>query len=217
MKNGKKVKVIIIGAGGHARVVSSILNFSDYFEVVGFIDETINSKGEKVGQLSVLGDHKLLPDLLKQGISNAIVALGDNKIRAKRFYQLVDLGFNLINAIHPKALIESGVRIGRGNVIAAGAIIGCYTEIGDNCIINTGATIDHEAIIQDHIHIAPGSHIAGRVRIGPNTFIGIGANIKDYITIGANVTVGAGAAVVKDIPDNNVVVGVPARQIKSKK
>ncbi len=205
-----KRPVIVIGAGGQARVVSSILARSDRFEVVGFLDYVSTTAGEQIGEKTVLGDHSLLPDLLAQGVKHAIVAVGDNAIRTKHFNTLTQMGFELINVIHPTALIEDGATLGCGNVVAAGAIICCYTQIGDNCIINTGAIVEHETRVGSNVHIAPGVNIAGRVKIGSNTFVGIGVTVKEYLTLGENATVGAGAVVLKDIPANVIAYGVPA-------
>lgn len=216
MKSTLPKRMIIIGAGGHARVVSSILNYTSSIEIVGFLDNVSTTRGECIGQHNVLGDHSLIPSLYEDNVRHAIVAIGNNQIRAEYFNGLTKQGFTLVNAIHPRALLETETKLGSGNVISMGALVCCNTRIGDNCIINTGAIIDHETQIDDHVHVAPGVKIAGRVHIKHHSFIGIGATIKDYITIGKNVTIGAGAVVVNDMPDNAVAVGVPAKPISFK-
>jgi UDP-perosamine 4-acetyltransferase len=207
-------KVVIVGAGGHARVVSTILALDNGVTVVGFLDPVLKQPGERINGWPVLGDLDILPDLRRDGVSEAVIAIGDNALREMRMQQLSSLGFDLINAIHPTAIIEHNASIGLGVVVAAGAIICCNTVIGDNCIINTGAVVEHETKVGPNVHIAPGANIAGRVVIGHNSFIGIGATVKEYISIGENVTVGAGAVVVEDIPDNVIAVGIPARPIR---
>jgi sugar O-acyltransferase (sialic acid O-acetyltransferase NeuD family) len=211
-----KKKIVIVGAGGQGRVVSTILALNDQVEVVGFVDPIFKSPNERINGLPVLGNLDILPVLNSDGVYSAVIAIGNNQLRALRFEQLDAQGFELINAIHPTAIIEHNATLYRGVVVAAGAIICCNTIIRDNCIINTGAIVEHETKIDANVHIAPGANIAGRVEIGHNTFIGIGATVKDYIHIGQNVTVGAGAVVIDDVPDDMVVVGVPARPIRKK-
>jgi UDP-perosamine 4-acetyltransferase len=209
-------KVVIIGAGGHARVVSTILALDSQVNVVGYVDPVLKEPGEHINGLPVLGDLGALPGLLQDGVNGAVIAIGDNALRELRFQQLGSLGLDLISAIHPTAIIEHNATLGRGVVIAAGAIICCNSTIGDNCIINTGAIVEHETKVGPNVHIAPGVNIAGRVVIGRNSFIGIGATVKEYINIGEDVTIGAGAVVVDDVPDRVVAVGIPARPIRSK-
>jgi len=210
------MKTIVIGAGGHARVVSSILQYDANIELVGFIDIVIKVPGETIHGKPVLGDHSLLPKLLKEGIRGAIIAVGDNAIREGHFRKLREMGFEMMNAVHPSASVANDVVIGRGVVIAAGAVICTHATIGDNTVINTGAIVEHENIIGENVHIAPGVNVAGRTVIKRNTFIGIGSTVKDSITIGENVTVGARAVVLENIPDNAVAVGVPAKVVKYK-
>jgi sugar O-acyltransferase (sialic acid O-acetyltransferase NeuD family) len=210
------IKIVVVGAGGQARVVSSIIEKTDDYDIVGFLDNVETSVGEKIGQRFVLGSHKLLPELYKQNIDHAIVAVGDNIIRSQHFSNLRGMKYKFINAIHPSAIIENTTILGTGNVIAMGVMISCYATIKDNCIINTGAIIDHETVINDNVHIAPGVNIAGRVVIGEYTTVGIGSVIKDYVTVGKNVTIGAGSVVIKDISDNAVVAGIPAKLIRHK-
>lgn len=209
-------KIIIVGAGGQARVVSSILAYYSDFEVVGFLDRVLDSIGEKIGSNTVIGDHSRLPQLLIDGVQHGFIAVGDNKIRAEHFLKLLNMGFQLPNLIHPTSFIEQDVTYGNGNLFAARSVLGTNVQLGNDCIINTGAIIDHETEIGNHVHIAPSVSVAGRVTIENYSFIGIGATVKEYITIGENVTVGAGAVVLADLPDNVVAVGVPARIIREK-
>ena len=209
-------KIVILGAGGQARVVASILAYNSNFEVVGYLDRVATTIGEKIGIYTVIGDHSLLPNLLSNGISYTFVAVGDNQIRAEHFKMLNHAGFQLANLIHPTAFIEQDVVYGRGNLFAARSVVGTHVVLGDNCIINTGAIIDHESLIGSHVHVAPGVSIAGRVKINDYSFIGIGATVKEYVTIGENVTVGAGAVVLGNLPDNVTAIGIPARIIKKK-
>jgi len=210
-------KVVIIGAGGQARVVYDILSGDSNMEVVAFVDNVVPGGEERIMGIPVMGDHSVLPRLIADGARGAIVAVGDNEIRTAHFEWLKGLGLELINAIHSTSCIAPSAKLGQGVTVAMGAIISTDARIGDNVIINTGATIDHEDAIADHVHIAPGCALAGRVTIKRGTFIGIGSVVKDYVTIGENAIIGAGSVVLEDIPDNAVAVGAPAKIVKSNK
>jgi len=210
------MKMIIIGAGGQARIVYEILQHSKNMDVVAFIDNVTRGSEEKIMGIPVIGDHSLLPGLIKEGIKAYIIAIGDNKIRARYFGSLQKKGLEPINAIHPTAHISDNAKIGKGVVISTGAIITTNAIIGDDVIINTGAIIEHEDIIEKHVHIGPGTAIAGRVTVKKGAFVGIGCVVKEYVTIGENAVVGAGSVVLDDIPKNAVAVGSPAKVIKIK-
>ena len=209
-----RIKVVIIGAGGHARAVYEILMHDLNIEVVGFVDNAADTLGEMIGGIHVVGDHSILPDLLEAGVLGAAIGIGDNKLRRSYFEAITNIGFAPVNAIHPTAHIAHNVMIGRGVVIGTGTTVCTGARIGDNVIINTGAIIEHESIIGDDVHIAPGSSIAGRVTINRGAFVGIGSVIKEYVTIGENAVIGAGSVVLKDIPDDAVAVGSPSRIVR---
>lgn len=212
------MNTIIIGAGGHARVVCSILDSSDpNVNVVGFVDFIPHDPEETIYGRNIIAELHELPDILANKVAVAgIVGIGDNETRKSRYNLLKQHGFITINAIHKTANIERDVQLGKGVVVCSGAYLCPMTSIGDNTIINTGTIIEHETQIGNHCHIAPGVNIAGRVKIGDGTFVGIGSTIKEYVKLGANVTVGAGTVILEDVPDNAVVVGSPARIAKFK-
>jgi sugar O-acyltransferase (sialic acid O-acetyltransferase NeuD family) len=207
-------EILIIGAGDHAKVVAEILSSSGK-EIHGFID--ILDKKENVGK-KILGYPVVdtLSEIYKYSNKACIIAYGDVVKRKEIFSFISGLEFDLVNAIHPSAVISKTLQMGKGNSISAGVVVTVDVEIGDCNIINTGATIDHDVKLGSFININPGVHIAGRVRIGDLSVIGIGASIKDEVSIGKRVTVGAGAVVINDLPDNCVAVGVPAKIIKFK-
>lgn len=210
------MKIVVIGAGGQARVVYEILSLDRNAEVVAFIDNVVHGSDEEIMGISVLGDHSVLPGLITDGVKGAIIAIGDNETRAERYRELESMGIEMVNAIHPTSYIASSARLGKGVTVAIGAIIGTGTRIGNNAIINNGAIVDHENVIGDHVHIAPGCSLAGRVTVKRGTLIGIGSVITPYLTIGENVTIGAGSVVLEDIPDNVIAAGTPAKVIKEK-
>ena len=200
--------MIIIGTGGHARVVAEIAKLSHY-EIKGFIDLDYSGEDELIFGSPVLGglEHiKHLPSDI-----SFFAAIGENAQRKQIFKQMIGEDFMPISLIHPTAIIGEGVEVGVGTLICAGSIISTNARIGENSIINTGVIIDHEATIGSNSHIAPGSHIAGRVKIGAGSFVGVGANVIDKINIGEGTTVGAGSVVIRDIPSNSKVVGIPGR------
>lgn len=211
------LKTVIIGASGHGRVVLDILANNNEVEVVGFVDDDPELKGEKIDDVFVLGDISSLKQMIGREVDAGIVAIGDNKIRARIFIEMSNAGLKMINAIHPNAIIAQKTTIGIGNMIAANTVINPGTTIGNNCIVNTGANIDHDNHIADHVHISPGANLAGIVSVGNYSHVGIGATIINCVNIGRNITVGAGAVVINEIPDNVVIAGVPAKIINLNK
>jgi UDP-perosamine 4-acetyltransferase len=212
------MNVVIIGAGGHGRVVLDVLRTMGEFHVVGFIDADAARAGQEVMGVPILGAIHLLPKLQKQAanrIRGAIVAIGDNRVRRTYSDQVLESGLELINAVHPSAIISSTAIIGRNVLLAAGAIVNTQVRIADDVIINTGAVVDHECQIGRAAHIGPAAALAGRVEVGEGAFIGIGAKVVPCMKIGANAIVGAGAVVIEDVPPGATVAGVPARVIRS--
>tara|TARA_B110000196_G_scaffold227731_1_gene196451 strand:+ start:807 stop:1439 length:633 start_codon:yes stop_codon:yes gene_type:complete len=207
-------KIVIIGGGGHAKVVISLLQKVDNFEIIGFVD--INEKKDILG-IPYLGDDKILPDLYNKGINNAVLAIGQIKSSSKRkniYNELNKLGFNFPSIISPNSIINKDVIIGAGSVIMDGVIIESGSVIGLNCIINTSSSINHDCSIKDFCHIAPGVTISGNVNIGFDVFIGTGSNIINNIDIADNVLISAGSCVLKSIKNKGTYMGYPLRMVK---
>jgi UDP-perosamine 4-acetyltransferase len=203
---------IIIGAGGHGKVVLDILQSAAEYRVAGFVDADPKLAGTKVNQLPVFGAVHLLSRLVSQHrIGAVIIAIGDNRARSSYARTVDELRLPLINAIHPSAVVSRTAILGRNVVIAANAVVCAEAKIGDFAIINTAATVDHECEIGSAVHICPGAHLAGRVRVDADAFVGLGANIIQCLRIGAGATIGAGAVVLQDIPPQATAVGVPAK------
>jgi len=206
--------IVIVGAGGHGRVVLDILQRAGQHRVCGFIDSNPELWGRRVDGVPVLGGPDLLPELPARGITGAIVAIGDNGVR-RQFADLIDsVGLQLVNAIHPSANLARTVTLGRNVVIAAGALVCAHCQIGDSVILNTGCIVDHESMIGTAAHICPGVKLAGHVTVESGAFVGIGATVIQNIRIGYDAVVGAGAVVIRDVEPMTTVVGVPARVIK---
>lgn len=197
--------VILIGGGGHARVVMECIRMAGD-QVVGILDDAMEA-GTMVLGVPVLGriadcpsypDHKFL------------IAIGNNAVR----HRIADsMKANWHTAIHPAAVVSPYAQIGSGSVIMPGAVVNPGAVIGAHCIINTGAVIEHDDILEDYVHISPKAALGGTVQVGSQTHIGIGAVVKNNIHICADCTIGAAAAVVKDIAHPGTYVGVPARKI----
>ncbi len=211
-------KVIIIGAGGHGRVVLDIIRAAGKYQPIGFIDNNQRLWGKYVDGLKVLGDFSKIEGLADSFDElGAIVAIGDCRIRRRFAEMLVSANIDLINAIHPSANIASTAILGNNVVIAAGAVVCAHCQIGNSVILNTGCIVDHESIISNSVHICPGAKLAGRVIVESGAFVGIGATVIQNIRIGTDAVIGAGAVVIKDVPSDVTVVGVPARIIKPKR
>jgi sugar O-acyltransferase (sialic acid O-acetyltransferase NeuD family) len=196
-----ETRVIIIGAGGHAKEVI------DTVRACGRHVIAMDDDPEKWGK-DVLGARISAID--EKSSHGALIAIGDN---ARRKERCRSLGFHWETAIHPTAWVAPTARLGRGTVVFAGAVIQSDVVIGDHVIVNCGATISHDCVIGDFAHIAPGAHLAGNVRVGEGAFIGIGSTVIQQVAIGAWTTVGAGAVVLDDLAESMVVVGVPAKPI----
>lgn len=201
----KPKDIIIIGAGGHAAVVADIV-YKCGLSLKGFLDDFVVAGTEILGA-KVLGR---VESCAEYGDCSFIIGIGDNHIRQRiaGVYQL-----EYATVVHPSAVISSQVLIGSGTVVMAGCVINPRTVIGGHCIINTRAGIDHDNTLGDFVHVSPGGVTGGTVSIGSLTHIGLGACVKNNINICENVVVGAGAAVVKDIVNPGVYVGVPAKRM----
>ena len=199
-------KFILIGGGGHARVVSSIIEAQENSHLEVVFDS--NSKIETLD--GVENFHKYNPDQFPNAL--AIVAIGDNKIR-KQLAQTIQHVFGKL--IHPSASIDRLGLVGEGSVVLHHAVIQRGTRIGKHGIINTASSVDHDCVLGDFVHIAPNATLCGGVQIGDETFIGAGVVVLPQIKIGKRATVGAGSVVTKNIPDGATVVGNPGKIINS--
>ena len=214
-RSGQSRRVLILGAGGHGRVVLDILLQAGEHQVVAFLDNNADIHGRRVDGIPVLGSVDELAALAPQhGCDGVVVAIGDNGVRRGAARQVDALGLDLINAIHPSATLAHNATIGRNVVIAAGVVICAHCQIGDSVILNTGCIIDYQTMIGEGSHICPGVRIAGRVKVEPGTFVGIGATVIPKVTLGCESIIGAGSVVIEDVAALATVVGVPARSVK---
>lgn len=202
-------KVLIIGAGGHGKVVADIIGLSGDL-VAGFLDD--NPKAIKNFSFPILGE---VNRFKHDNEFYFIVAVGNAEAREKIANKMS--GVKWYTAIHPSAAISTlGVTIGEGSVIMANAVINAGASIGKHCIINSSAVVEHDNQIKNFVHVSVGAKLAGTVFIGERTWIGIGASVNNNLYICEDCMVGAGAAVIKNITEPGTYVGVPAKKIKDK-
>jgi sugar O-acyltransferase (sialic acid O-acetyltransferase NeuD family) len=207
------MKVLVLGAGGHAQVVADILRSQglagERICFVGYLDDRAAALRASLGA-DVLGT---LADCAFTDHEALIVAIGCNTVRQQLFEQAAELGERFAIAKHPATTVASNVRLGPGTMVCAGVVLNTMAVVGANTIINTAASVDHHCHIGSHVHIAPGAHLGGEVNVGEGALIGIGALVLPGKTVGAWAVVGAGAVVISDVPPGATVVGVPARQL----
>jgi UDP-perosamine 4-acetyltransferase len=208
-----KNKVIVQGAGGHAKVVIELLRSNDYQVdyCIGIADSTDTCMGVPV----LRGDEQLV-GLREKGYQLVFPAIGSNTLRARLGQYALDLGYQYVNAISPTAMISPSVNMGLGVAVMAGVVINADSQICDLAIINTGAVIDHDCYVGFASHCGPRSALAGCVRICEQSFLGVGAVVIPEVKIGKNTVIGAGATVIDNIPDSVLAVGIPAKVIKVK-
>ena len=203
------MKLIIIGASGHGKVVADIAVKNGYDEIE-FIDD-YKFKNPQFEQSCVnwpiVGNTEKLLDINE----DIFIAIGNSKARKNLMERYSNK--HIVTLIHPDAIIANNVKIGIGTVIMAGAIINPSTKISNGVIINTSSSVDHDCVVGEYSHIAVGAHLAGTVNVGTCTWIGAGATVSNNINICDNCMIGAGAVVVKDINEAGTYVGVPAKKI----
>lgn len=194
----------LIGAGGHAKVIARAIQLSGD-SVEGIFDDDVKKHGDVLAGARVLGRSADILDLPRRP---TVIAVGNNEIR-KRISKEFDCDWATV--IHPAAVVDSTVNLGRGSVIMAGAVIQADSTLGEHGILNTGATVDHDCLVGDYCHIAPGANLAGHCTLGDGVLLGIGVSVIPSRRVGNWTTVGAGAAVVNDLPPRVVAVGIPAK------
>ena len=196
---------MIIGAGGHGRVVADIAIALGIYREIAFLDDGAFAKGFPYSVLGTSDNaREFIPDW------NFVVAIGNQAVRKGLVERLQAYGAVLPALIHPKAVLGSRIQVGEGTVINCDSTIGC------GCIINTGATLDHDNHLGDFVHICPGTHLAGSVRIGAKSWIGVGSTVRNNCSIAEDCLIGAGAVVCGDILEPGTYIGIPARKMTEK-
>lgn len=207
--------IIIVGAGGHARVLASALKASGQ-ALAGFVDRDASRWGTMIDGSPVLGGDSLLERA--DGCAVLVNGVGSTELPINRreiFERFSARGFRFAIVVHPSVIVATGVDLGEGVQLMAGVVLQPGVVIGANSIVNTGAIIDHDSKIGTHCHVAPGCTLSGNVQVGDASHIGAGVTVIEGIRIGTNVVIGAGAVVIRNVDDRKRVIGIPAREMTS--
>lgn len=204
-------KIVVLGAGGHSRVVV------DALQSLGYATHAIRVRDDKeeLKGRDVLGCEVEVPMLPLDGFANLVhVAIGSASLR-QSLLESTDLSTDYwLTVIHPHATISQSASLGAGSFVAAKAVVGPCVKVGVGVILNHGAVVDHDCRIGDYTHIAPCASLGGGAQIGDRVLIGAGARVLPGVCVGSDAIVGAGSVVLSDIPPSQTWVGVPAGQIE---
>lgn len=201
-------KLLIIGAGGHGKVVCDIAKCTKMFDEIIFLDDDTEKKN--VLGYSVYGQTTCY-EALRYTYTYATVAVGNNKIRMQWLDRLTQAGYKLPILVHPTAVVSDYATIHEGTVIMSHVVVNAGATVGRGCILNTSSVVEHDCCVEDGVHISPMAVLGGTVSVGRESWIGLGAKVINNITIGERVRIGAGAVVVQNIQDDVTAVGIPAR------
>jgi sugar O-acyltransferase (sialic acid O-acetyltransferase NeuD family) len=216
MQSLKEKKVIIIGGGGHSKVLLDCLLLSGA-SIIGITDIDSKNCHSNCSKVKFIGKdeaifHYNLNDIL---LVNGLGFTDKSNRRAAIFELFKNQGYSFASVIHPSAIISNDVVLSEGVQVMAGSVIQPGCVIGANSIINTSVTIDHDCIIAKNVHIAPGAVLSGNVTVELSVFVGAGSTILPGVNISSGSIVGAGALVNKNILANSKVYGVPAKVVSS--
>jgi sugar O-acyltransferase (sialic acid O-acetyltransferase NeuD family) len=206
---------VIIGAGGHARVLIDCIRAGGNTLPIVALDRDVRMHGNDIHGVEIVGGDNEIDRLGGEGMgfSIGVGATGGAEVRAALYRKALACGLVPFTAIHPSAIVASSVEIGAGSQIFAGTVINAATDLARNVIVNTGAIVEHDCRVDENAHIAPGACLGGEVVVGAGAHIGIGAVILNGVSIGAKSVVGAGAVVIRDVAPGETVVGNPAKPI----
>lgn len=199
--------LLIIGAGGHGKVVADVVQSLAIYEKIEFLDDNCKAN---IG-FSILGPVAHVKQYIHK--FDVFVAIGNNKMRGDFLKSLIELGANIPTFVHPSAVVSKRASIGIGSIVMPGAVVNAGASLGKGCIVNTCASIDHDCLIEDYCHISVGAHLAGNVYLGEKVWVGIGALVNNNIGICSNTCIGAGAVVVKNIAEPAIYIGIPAKKM----
>jgi UDP-perosamine 4-acetyltransferase len=210
----KELLCVILGGGGHARVLIDSLRLSAAATPHAVLDRDRSLWGKDLMGVPILGGDELLRQLAQEGVTRFVVGVGavsDNQVRRRLFELGLAHGLTPLTICHPSAVRSSWAQVGAGSVLYPAAVVNAGAVLGVNVIVNTGAIVEHDCVIGGHVHIATGARLSGGVRIGNGAHIGAGATVRQSICIGEGSIIGVAAAVVNDVEPWTVVAGVPAR------
>jgi sugar O-acyltransferase (sialic acid O-acetyltransferase NeuD family) len=206
--------IVVVGGGGHAKVVINVLRKGNRHEILGYTD--VQDRGVLLGS-RYLGTDSSLATMTAGRELNAAIALGQvglGEPRRQLWTRLRSIHLSFPFIVSPDAIVNDEVSGGEGAVVMDGAVINSGATIGLGAIVNTNSTIEHDVVLGDWVHVAPGATVSGGVTIGNFSMIGAGATVIEGIDIAPGCVVGAGATVVRDLTERGVYVGTPAHRIK---
>lgn len=202
-----KEKIVIVGAGGHAKTIVDTLERLDTFEIAGYISKE-NVGSDIYRGYKIIGRDEDLKEIYKSGVVNAIIAvgfMGRSTLRQKLYEDLKQIGYKLPAIVDPTAIIATDVVIDEGTYIGRNVVVNADAKIGKCCILNTSCVVDHENHIGNFTHISVQAVCCGKVHIGENCMLGANSTVIQNITVGDNTVIGAGALIIKDIGCNLIV------------
>ena len=201
-------RLAILGASGHGKVVADTAECCGWNSISFFDDDWPTLKICNGWQ--VVGDTAHLLEKLHE-FDGVFVAIGNNRVRLDKLNQLLSLGAHVPSLIHPFTSISQYAHINSGVVVMAGSVVNANASIGMGVILNTSCSVDHDCVIGEGVHISPGARLAGGVKVEALAWVGIGASVRQLICIGANAMVGAGAVVIRNVEQDSMVLGNPAK------
>lgn len=209
-------RIVLIGCGGHGRAVAELIAGLAHYTLAGVVDPS----GASLPAAPNLGGDDVLKTLGRQGIAAAAIgvgSIGNTALRHRIFDAAVQAGLELPALVHPTAYVSPSATLAAGVIVMPRAVVHAGATVGQAVIVNTGAIVEHDCRIGAFSHLSPASVLGGHVRMGADVHVGLGACVRDRVTLAAGCVVGAGAAVVGDVPEAMVVVGVPAKPLVKKK
>lgn len=212
--SNQKNDILMVGTGGHARFVISVLNkISRPIKGLISVDE-VYDPSEEILSNKIVGSILDLNYFYSMGYRELVLAIGDNQLRKDLFNKYSKAGFSFQSFIHPESSVDTSSNLGEGNIFGPQVVIGANVQIGNNNIFNSSCVIEHETIVGNHCHVAPGATICGRVVLGNEVLVGANSTILDKKAVASKTIVGAGSTLIESvIIESQVMVGSPARPI----
>ncbi len=212
------VRLLILGGGGHAKVIIDALRSSGERRPIGIVEADGTRTGELVLDVPIVGSDAMIPDLVRAGATHFAIGLAgtrDNALRARLHDRAVALGLAPQSVIHPASAVSRWATVGPGCQVLAGAVVNAAARLGAHVVVNTGAIVEHDCAIGDYVNLATGARLTGGVVVDDLAYIGAGAVVRQLIRVGRAAIVGAGAVVVKEVRADSIVAGVPAKEIET--
>ena len=206
-------QIAIFGCGGHSSVVVEACKARGLTVTSYLVEKGFSASSLELSNHVVVLDYESPLCFDTVGAQQIALAIGENHARLRWCKRLLQLGFELPPLIHPIAWVSPSAILQPGTFIGAGAIVQACVHIGMAGLVNTSSVVEHHGDLGVGVHIAPGAILAGNVKVGHLALVGAGAVIRDHVAIGKEAVIGAGAVVIRDVDENSVVVGVPARKI----